>query len=109
MFTLEQLDNAYKNALLVVQFEGGFDTFTFRKGFEHEFILSDDEKKQILDYVESKIQQGSPQYQQIKSQIDQQEFLSTDYYCNPAPRKFVGAYAPVVYKTFAGLMAMSLQ
>lgn len=108
MFTKQQLQDAFDDALAIVNFNGGFDTFTFRKDFEQMESLNTSEKEQILDYVKDRVQKGTAVFQKIKSEIDKQEFLTTDYYANPYPRKFLGAYAPVVYKTFAGLMAMSL-
>lgn len=106
MFNISQLDEAFKQSLSVVNFKGGFDTFKFRKGFEQEFNLSLEEKEEILDYVEQKLTNST--FHTVKSQIDNQEFLTSDFYANPYPRKFRGAYAPVVFKTFAGVMALSL-
>lgn len=108
MYTVGTLDNAYKEALCVVNFEGGFDTFKFRKGFENDFELSKKQQDEILDYLKTNIQKENPIYRIVKSQIDNQEFLSTDYYASPYPRKFRGAYSSVVYKTLAGTMALSL-
>lgn len=108
MLTSQQLQKAFTDALQLIQFKGGFDTFAFRKGFEREFSLNHSDKEQILNYIKIRIQKGDPVYQQVKSEIDKQEFLTTDYYTNPHPRRFLGAYAPVVYKTFAGVMAVSL-
>lgn len=110
MFDITQLHEAFKQSLSVVNFQGGFDSFKFRKGFEQEFNLSSEEKNEILDYVEQKLTSAPFQtvFQTVKSQIDDQEFLTTDYYANSYPHKFRGAYAPVVFKTFAGVMALSL-
>ncbi|MFV0400971.1 MAG: hypothetical protein ACK5LX_10190 [Oscillospiraceae bacterium] len=106
MYTTKKLDNAFSSAISIVNFKGGFDTFKFRKGFEYD--LSMDEQEEVLDYLKTKIQKGSLIYQAVKSQIDNQEFLSSDYYANPYPRTFRGAYSPVVVKTFGGVMALSL-
>lgn len=108
MFSPEALQKAMAETVLVVNFQGGFDTFTFRKAFESDFDLSKEEQGKILDYLKTKIQKGNHIYHIVKNQIDNQEFLSTDYYANPYPRKFLGAYAPVIYKTLGGVMAMSL-
>lgn len=105
MYTSKQLNDAFKNALLIVNFKGGFDSFAFRKGFEREFLLDNLEKEMVLEYLKKKVQKGSPVYVLVKSSIDNQEFLTTDYYANPnSPRRFRGAYCSVVYKTLAGLM-----
>lgn len=109
MFGIERLEHAFNTTLSVVNFRGGFDTFTFRQGFQHEFELSNADKNEILDYLKTKAPQGGSIFQAVKAQIDTQEFLSTDYYMNPFPRKFFGAYSPVIHKTMGGLMAMSLQ
>lgn len=97
-------EQAFRESVSAVTF--GFDTFAFRKFYE--VGLDKEEQIAIMDFVKEKIPKGTPIYQAVKKQIDEQEFLTTDYYANPYPRKFIGAYAPVVYKTFAGLMAMSL-
>ncbi|WML41996.1 hypothetical protein RCG19_10420 [Neobacillus sp. OS1-2] len=104
MFTIIQLDNAFNSAIGIVNFKGGFDAFKFRKGFEEDTTISIAEKEEILAYLETKIPKSSMTYLIVKERINQQEFLSTDYYANPHPRKFRGAYAPVVLKTFAGIM-----
>lgn len=110
MFKISQLDEAFKQSLSVVNFRGGFDTFLFRKGFKESF-LSEKQRTEILDYVKTNIDDNV--YINVKTQIDEQESLITGYYSNPQyssirPRKFRGAYAPVVYQTFAGLMEFSL-
>lgn len=104
MITLTHLDHSFHSALTVVNFKGGFDTFKFRKGFEEDKTLTAEEKDEILDYLDDKLPKSSWAFQKVKGQIDQQEFLSTDYYANPIQRRFRGAYAPVVLKTFAGIM-----
>lgn len=93
--------------LLCVNFQGGL-ILKFRKGVEQNFNFSLEEKQEILDYLKAKIQKGSHTYQTVKSQIDNQEFLSTDYYASPYPRKFRGAYSFVVLKTLGGVMTLSL-
>ena len=108
MFSLQQLQSAMNDALLVVNFQGGFDSFAFRKSFERDYGLSKDDKNEILNYLKTHVQKDGHIYHLVKKQIDAQEFLSSDYYANPYPRKFVGAYAPVVYKTLGGIMATSL-
>jgi len=109
MFPIEKLDNAFNSALSIVNFRGGFDTFQFRKGFENEFNLTEDEKNEILDYLNRKLRKGNNIYQLVKNQINQSEFLTTAYYANPTyPRRFRGAYHPVIMRTFGGAMALSL-
>lgn len=102
------LNRAFRDASHVIFFRGGLDTFAFRKGFETELDLSEPERRQLLSYVKEKLGRGTVAYQALKREIDRQEFLSTDYYVNPYPRRFYGAYAPVVFKTFAGVMAAVL-
>lgn len=104
MITLTYLNHMFHSALTVVNFKGGFDTYKFRKVFEEDKTLSVEEKIQILDYLDARLPKSNWVYQTVKGQIDQQEFLSTDYYANPIQRRFRGAYAPVVLKTFAGIM-----
>lgn len=108
MFTAQQLGTAFNDTLSIVNFKSGFDTFKFRKGFESDFELSKKQQDEILDYLKSNIQKENLIYRIVKSQIDNQEFLSTDYYTSPYSRKFRGAYSSVVYKTVAGIMALSL-
>lgn len=107
MFTKEELHNALSESIMVLS-RVSVDTFVFRKSFERDFELEEEEKRQILSYVRENICQEHSIYRTLKREIDRQEFLSTDYYQNLYPRRFLGAYAPVVYKTFAGVMAMSL-
>jgi hypothetical protein len=109
MFTDVQLSNAFNESLSVINFQGGFDTFTFRKGFEGGLGLSPEEKNEILDYLKTKVRKGDHVYQKVKAQIDKEEFLSADYYENPVKRQFRGSYFPVVLKTLAGIMAPALQ
>ena len=104
MFTKKQLDTAYEDAALLASKK--VDTFTFRMGFQQDVAPKDQE--QILVYLQQRLQLGDPLYTALKGQIDRQEFLSTDYYANPYPRRFRGAYGPVVRKTFAGLMSLTL-
>ena len=106
MYSPEALQKALADAVLISNYKRGFDTFAFRKSFEQN--LSRNEQKEILDYLKANAQQSSPAYQKTKRELDRQEFLTTDYYVNPYPRKFRGAYAPVVYKTLAGIMWASL-
>lgn len=105
MLTSQQLTDAFTDASAIMNHS--FDTFAFRKYFEENFSHQA-AGTQILDYVKNTISQGGTAYRKLKAEIDNQEFLSTDYYANPGDRKFLGAYAPVVYKTFAGLMAICL-
>lgn len=107
MYTPEALQKAMADTVLIVNHKRGFDTFAFRKSFE--LNSPQNEQQEIMDYLKEHAVKGSPAYQRTKSQIDRQEFLTTDYYVNPYPRKFRGAYAPVVYKTLAGVMWASLQ
>lgn len=106
MVSEDVLRKAVADAADVVKFKGGFDTFAFRKHFEKELPKKD--QQMILAFVKDNLAKGTPIYEAVKEQIDHQEFLATDYYANPYPRKFYGAYAPVVYKTFAGLVAVSM-
>lgn len=108
MFNINQLDNGFKEFLSIVNFKGGFDTFKFRKGYEDNTTISNAEKEEILDYLKTKMPKISFPYQLVRSQINQKEFLLTDYYASPYPRNFRGAYAPVVLKTFAGIMTICL-
>lgn len=105
MFRIESLHKAEEEAVLLVN-SWRIDTFAFRKFFERD--LSQKEKGEILEYLKSKIQKENQIYAIVKTQIDNQEFLTTDYYVNPFPRKFRGSYAPVVYKTLGGIMGMML-
>lgn len=104
MYTIKQFDDAFNSALCVINFKGGFDSYKFRKGFEQDTNISTAEKKEILDYLITKMSKSSRTYRIVKERIDKQEFLSTDYYANSYPRKYRGAYSPVVLKTFAGVM-----
>lgn len=106
MYSSQALQRAMEGTLCAVNFRGGVDTFAFRKAFERE--LGEGEKAEILEYIKQRIPLGGTTYQTVKSQIDTQEFLTTDYYQSPYPRKFLGAYAPVVYKTLGGIMRMFL-
>ncbi|WP_018758478.1 hypothetical protein [Paenibacillus terrigena] len=106
MFTNEQLDDSFKSASFVVFRAKGFDSLVFRKGFEEETSLTDDEKNQILSYLEEKVSKSDALFIKAKDCIDQSE-LSSDYFHN-YPRKFRGAYYPVVLKFIAGLMVNSL-
>lgn len=98
----KQLDDAFDFALCVINYEGGFDSYKFRKGFEEE--PNTDDKADILAYLETKISRSSEIYIRVKERIDKVEFLSTDYYANSYPRTFRGAYYKVVLKTIAGIM-----
>lgn len=106
MFTKGQLDDSFKSASSVVFRGKGFDTFVFRKGFEEETSLTDDEKNQILSYLEEKVSRSDALFIKAKECIDQSE-MSSDYFHN-YPRKFRGAYRPVVMQFLAGLMINSL-
>lgn len=107
MYTTEQLEDAYDSALCVINYKGGFDTFKFRRGgFEDDPSPASD-KQQVLAYLKTKMPQTGILFAKVKKQIDTEEF-SSDYYTNPDPRKFRGAYAPVVLKTVAGIMLVSL-
>lgn len=110
MFTNEELNEAMTTATSVVEFQGGFDTLVFRKGFE-ESEFSASEKQSILDFISMNLSDNT--YLSVKNQIDEQEFLFSEYYSAPQcssnrPRQFRGAYAPVIKRTFAGLMELSL-
>jgi hypothetical protein len=110
MFTDENLKQALADAVSIAHFKGGFDTLVFRKGFEEsEFTVS--EKQSILDYISTNL--GDNTYLAVKNQVDKQQFLFSEYYscpecCSIRPRKFRGAYKPVIQRTFAGLMELSL-
>ena len=80
----------------------------FRKGFEEDTTITPSDKEQVLSFLKTKMPKTSADYQKLKSQVDKQEFLTTDYYASPYPKKFRGAYAPVVLKTFAGIMSVGL-
>lgn len=110
MFTVENLGNAFNDALSVVNFSGGFDTLVFQKGYE-ESEFSKTEKESILDYIRTNLSNAT--YLAVKTQVDKQQFLFTEWYSSPGscsirPRKFRGAYAPIIQRTFAGLMELSL-
>lgn len=107
MYTTAQLDNAFNASVFVVNFKGGFDTFKFRKSFEEETTITQEEKDQILSYLKSKIKKGDAIYTEIKNQIDSKEFNS-DYYEDQTYRNSRGAYFPVILKTFAGIMLIKL-
>lgn len=109
MLPIKELDDAYNSSLSIVTFKGGFDSFKYRKGFEEDTNLSIEDKEELLNYLKSKMQKNSSEYQAVRKQINQEEFLSTDYYANPHPRKFRGAYAPVILKTFAGVMSLVIE
>ncbi|WP_217587850.1 hypothetical protein [Lentibacillus saliphilus] len=109
MLTVKQLDYAFNSALNVVTFKGGFDSFKFRKGFDEATNISIEDKEEIMKYLENKIPKSSEEYQLVRKQINHNEFLSTDYYENPHPRKFRGTYAPVILKTFAGIMSLVIE
>lgn len=81
MFTSQQLQKAFTDALQLVQFKGGFDTFAFRKGFEREFSLDHSDKEQILDYIKIRIQKGDSVYQQVKSEFENYKIMND--YCSP--------------------------
>jgi hypothetical protein len=71
-------------------------------GFKEETSLTDEEKNQILSYLEGNVSRNDPLYIKAKAYIDQSE-MSSDYFHNH-PRKFRGAYYPVVMQFIAGLM-----
>lgn len=109
MLAVKKLDDAFNSALNVVNFKGGFDSFKFRKGFDEDTNISIEDKKEIMKYLENKIPKSSDEYQLVRKQINHNEFLSTDYYANPHPRKFRGAYAPVILKIFVGIMSLVIE
>ncbi|MEK4439080.1 hypothetical protein [Paenibacillus sp. FSL K6-2862] len=106
MFKDVQLANSLQSAKYVIQNARGFDTFVFRMGFKEETSLSDAKKDQILSYLEEHVSRNDPLYIKAKAYIDQSE-MSSDYFHNH-PRKFRGAYYPVVMQFIAGLMANSM-
>lgn len=106
-FCKQQLDDAFNSSLCILNFKGGFDTYKFRKGFEENTNFSIAEKEEILAYLKTKITKSSKIYRIVKEWVDKLEFLSTDYYSSPYPRKFRGAYSPVVLKTIAGIMLIT--
>jgi hypothetical protein len=106
MFTNEQLGNSLQSASSIVFRVKGFDTFVFRMGFKEEISLMDEDKKQILSYLEKNVSRNDPLFIRAKNCIDQSE-MSSDYFYN-YPRKFRGAYRPVVLKFIAGLMVNSI-
>lgn len=110
MFTNEALKEAMTTAISVVNFRGGFDTLVFQKCFE-ESEFSEEEKQSILDYIRINLTDAT--YLAVKTQVDKQQFLFTEWNscpkcCSIRPRKFRGAYKPVIQRTFAGLMELSL-
>ncbi|OME71504.1 hypothetical protein BSK65_10715 [Paenibacillus odorifer] len=106
MFTNEQLGNSLKQASELLRWDKGFDNFVFRMGFKEETSLTDAQKDQILSYLEVNVSRNDPLYIKAKAYIDQSE-MSSDYFHN-YPRKFRGAYYPVVMQFIAGLMVNSL-
>lgn len=108
MYTKKQLDKAFNDFLSILNHKGGIDTFKFRYGFKTDFGLSKEEKEDIYNYLEKAIPKGCAIYRKVKGEIDCTEFLTTDYYKNPSPRQFKGAYYPVVLQTIGGIMAVSL-
>jgi hypothetical protein len=106
MFKEVELADSLQSASYVIHNARGFDTFVFRKGFEEEISLTDEDKKQILSYLERNVSRNDPLFIRAKDCIDQSE-MSSDYFHN-YPRKFRGAYYPVVLKFIAGLMASSI-
>lgn len=106
MFTNEQLGNSLREASVLLRWDKGFDTFVFRMGFKEETSLSDAQKDQILSYLEKNVSRNDPIYTKAKAYIDQSE-MSSSYFRNH-PRKFRGAYRPVVMQFIAGLMINSL-
>lgn len=67
-----------------------FDSFKFRKGFEEDKSITNEEKSEIIEYLKSKIIKGDKIFIKVKAQIEKLEFAS-DYFQNPYPRKFRGA------------------
>ncbi|MGM9602754.1 MAG: hypothetical protein ACI3W5_14375 [Faecousia sp.] len=108
MLSVDQLDNAFAQALSITCGSIKFDTFKFRKGFEEDASISEADKEQIIKYLGKKMPKGSTLWYTVKKQIDNTEFLSTDYYVNRYPRKFRGAYNSVILKTVAGIMSVAL-
>lgn len=108
-FNKNDLDVAYSDGRRLFYRPLPIDTFKFRKGFEEDKDLTEEEKEQILDYLADRMPRGSLDYWAVKLQIDTQEFNS-DFFINPTyPRKFRGSYYPVILKTFGGLMSVLLQ
>lgn len=106
MFTNEQLDESFKSASYAIQNAKGFDTLVFRKGFEDETSLTDDDRKQILGYLKGTVNRSDALYVRAKECIDQSE-SSSDYFHN-YPRRFRGAYYKVVLRFIAAIMTDSL-
>lgn len=104
-YTINQLDKAFDDFLSILNYP--LDTFTFRKGYETAFNLSEQEKKEISTYLERKVPLNSVIYRKAKRAVDQAEFLATDYYQNHSA-KFRGSYRPVVMRTIGGVIALSL-
>lgn len=104
-YTINQLDKAFNDFLIILNYS--LDTFTFRKGFEAAFSLSEQEKEEIYTYLERKVPLNSAIYRKAKRAVDQAELLTTDYYQNHSP-KFRGSYRPVVMRTIGGVIALSL-
>ncbi|TDG00908.1 hypothetical protein [Paenibacillus piri] len=106
MFKEVELADSLQSASYVIQNAKGFDTFVFRMGFKEETSLTDAQKDQILSYLEENVSRNDPLYIKAKAYIDQSE-MSSDYFHN-YPRKFRGAYRPVVMQFIAGLMTNSI-
>ncbi|MFC7680317.1 hypothetical protein [Paenibacillus sp. GCM10028914] len=106
MYNDDQLADSLQSASYLIQNAKGFDTFVFRMGFKEELSLTDAQKDQILSYLEENVSRNDHLYIKAKAYIDQSE-MSSDYF-HKYPRKFRGAYRPVVMQFISGLMTNSL-
>ncbi len=104
MFTNNQLITATCDATHLVLYFKQIDMLAFRKG---AFLtMSINEQKQVYDFAKKFLDAHPILKSIVKAHIDESE-MSSSLYHNP-PHKFRGSYSPVVIKSFAGLMAMSL-
>ena len=104
MYTDKQLKDATCDATRLVLYFRQIDTLAFRNG---AFLtMSLDEQKQVYDFAEKFLDAHPILKSIVKTHIDENE-MSSSLYHNP-PHKFRGSYSPVVIKSFAGLMSMSL-
>lgn len=109
MLNQSELDAAFNDACAVISYKGsGFDTYNFRREFIEETAISIDEKKVILDYLNKKMKNDLGLTWKVKREVDRNEFETTDYYSGLYTNGKRGSYFPVIAKTVAGLMALSL-
>lgn len=111
MFNQDVLDNEFENTknflLGITKTKYTIDTLMFRKGFEKDSNLTNDEKIQLVEYIKENMIKTDESYRITKKFIDSSE-ISSEYY-RGYTKDFKGAYYPVVIKTFAGIMALELE